>query len=237
MDKRVLSFGGGVQTTAMAILMAQGKIQADEVVFADTGAEKPETYWYMESYTEPLFKEIDIPFIKINPKLNLLEYCERYKIVPSVGIRWCTKHIKVLPIKKYLTGDETLIIGFSVDESQRAHRINDGIQRTYPLIELGISSGDCHRIISDYGWPMPLKSSCFCCPFQRWTEWNWLKGKHPELIQKCLEMEELLYSRRPQDRHRTGVFGGKPLWKWTTGIQSEWEFPGEYSCYSGDCGH
>ena len=75
MSKRVLSFGGGVQTTAMAILMAQGKITCDEVVFADTGAEKPETYWYMESYSEPLFKEIGIPFTKVRATPNLVELC------------------------------------------------------------------------------------------------------------------------------------------------------------------
>lgn len=38
MDK-ILSFGGGLQTTALAIMLAERKYQVDAVVFSDTGAE------------------------------------------------------------------------------------------------------------------------------------------------------------------------------------------------------
>jgi len=234
--KTVLSFGAGVQTTAMAILVAQGQIQVDEVAFADTYAEKPETYWYMDNYTKPLFESLDIPFTTV--KGDLIEYCKRYKIVPSVVYRWCSDKAKIRPMKKHYDKDTTtLLIGFSIDEAHRANRVNDGLERQFPLIELGIGYNDCEQIIRDYGWPRPLRSSCYFCPFQPWLEWNWLKREHPELIKKCLEMEELLYSRRPSDRYKTGVFGGKPLWRWVEGEQLEWQFPGEYSCYSGDCGH
>jgi len=237
MSKRVLSFGGGVQTTAMAILVAQGKIEVDEVVFADTGAEKPETYWYMEEYSKRWFKNKDIPFTTVRAKLNLLEYCGRYRITPGIVNRWCTKHIKIKPMTDYLDKDTLLLVGFSTDEIHRTNRVHDGLQREYPLIELGFSYSDCVEIIDSHGVPQPLRSSCFCCPFQPYLQWNWLKREHPELIKKCLDMEEALYSRRPDVRHTAGVFAGKPLWKWVEGIQSEWEFPGEYSCYSGDCGH
>ena len=40
----IMSFGAGVQTTTLAILVAQGKVKCDAVVFADTKGEKPETY-------------------------------------------------------------------------------------------------------------------------------------------------------------------------------------------------
>ena len=236
MSKRVLSFGGGVQTTAMAILMAQGKIQADEVIFADTGAEKPETYWYMGKYTKPLFEELNIPFTTVQMEGGtLLDYCNRYRIIPSVVMRWCTDKSKIRPMNKYLNG-ETRLVGFSTDEVERATRSKSTVNE-YPLLELGYSYNDCEKTIMDYGWPMPLRSSCFFCTFQPWLEWNWLKREHPELIAKCIEMENTYYTRRPETRLRVGLFGGKPLWMWVEGIQSEWEFPGEYSCYSGDCGH
>ena len=60
-QKRILSFGGGLQTTALAIMVAKGELEVDEVIFADTGAEKPETYWYMENYTKPMLEEVGIP--------------------------------------------------------------------------------------------------------------------------------------------------------------------------------
>ncbi len=238
--KQILSFGAGVQTTALAIMAAQGKIQVDEVVFADTGAEKPETYWYMEAYTMPMLKEAGILFTSIigaDPthkiQRDLVEHCYHYRTIPSVSMRWCTAQSKSRPIDRY-KGDAISLIGFSSDEAQRA-RSTEG--RSYPLISLRLTGADCQNIISNYGWPIPLKSSCFFCPFQRWTEWNYLKMRHPELIEQALAMEQRFYERRPDKRNEIGLYGGKPLWKWVEGVQGEFGFPEEYSCWSGDCGH
>ncbi len=236
--KKVLSFGAGVQTTALAILIAEGKVKVDEVVFADTGGEKPETYWYMEAYTIPLFKEIGVPFTTVRGEpRNLVEHCEHYRILPMIYKRWCSDHAKIRPINAHIGKEAISIIGFSSDEINRAERARNKAKKSFPLIDMGISASDCQRIISNYGWPLPLKSSCYFCPFQRWPEWNWLKIHHPELIDICLDMESNFYKRRPDLRQTHGVFGGKPLWMWVEGIQREWEFPGEYSCWSGDCGH
>ena len=45
---RFLSFGGGVQTTSVLLMD-----QYDEIIFADTGNEMPETYDYMKRYIAP----------------------------------------------------------------------------------------------------------------------------------------------------------------------------------------
>ncbi len=37
--KRILSFGGGLQTTAMAVMVAKGELQIDKAIFSDTGGE------------------------------------------------------------------------------------------------------------------------------------------------------------------------------------------------------
>ena len=63
--KTFLSFGAGVQTTAMLILIAKGEIEADAVIFADTGAEHPETYEYIENYDKPLCEKVGIPFMTV----------------------------------------------------------------------------------------------------------------------------------------------------------------------------
>ena len=60
---KILSFGAGIQTTAIAVLIKQGKITVDMAVFADTGGEKPETYWYIENYIKELFQSMNIPFV------------------------------------------------------------------------------------------------------------------------------------------------------------------------------
>lgn len=237
MAQKILSFGGGVQTTALAILAAKHEVEVDAAIFADPGGEKPETYWYIEAYIKPLFKEAGIPFeiVKNERKSyqpDLYGYLYRLRDIPSVqGKRECSWNFKRLVIQRHTSRDSEILLGFSFDEQARLK------EDTYPLVDLKLTGADCHRIISDYGWPVPVKSSCFFCPFQRWTEWNWFKIYHPELIEKSVALEARFYERKPHYRETVGLFGGAPLWKYAQGIQMEMPILKEYSCWSGACGH
>uniref|UniRef100_A0A6M3L8R3 Putative phosphoadenosine phosphosulfate n=1 Tax=viral metagenome TaxID=1070528 RepID=A0A6M3L8R3_9ZZZZ len=124
---RILSFGGGVQTTALSILVAQGKVNVDAVVFADTGCEKPETYWYMDTYIKPLYQKLGIPFHSIKATANwtkegLYQYCLSKSIIPDVKHKWCSKGFKALPISRQFP-ECTQLIGFSVDEAYRSDKL------------------------------------------------------------------------------------------------------------------
>jgi hypothetical protein len=242
--KRILSFGGGLQTTALAILVKQGKVQVDEAVFADTGAEKPETYWYIENYIKPLFANIALPFSIIQKEktpiypLTLYEYLWQRRDVPSITQRRCTDHYKIRPIQRKVGTEGILLIGFSTDEAHRAQRKKPKkYPREYPLLEIGISADDCRLIIGDYGWPIPLKSSCFFCPFQHPVEWNRLKSDHPDLFQQALKLEENYHNRRPDMKNYYGLLRGTPLWKMKDGLQPEMFADIGYSCWSGYCSH
>ena len=152
--------------------------------------------------------------------------------------RWCTDKFKVRQLKTYFKKDDIIIqIGFSIDERQRADNWVSWTDSEFPLIDLKLSANDCRDIIFDYGFPEPVKSSCYFCPFQRWQNWNWLKLTHPDLIQEAVEIEALYYERCPHDRHQWGLFGGKPLWKYAQGYQMEMPVLEEYSCWSGFCSH
>lgn len=242
--KTVLSFGGGLQTTAMAIMVGRGDLKVDAALFSDTGAERPETYWYIDAYVRPLLESVGVPLIVV-PGMHqgqyLYERCIRYRIMPDFTnrFRWCTDKHKVTPLRKFLKGEPyVMLIGFSADEAHRAHKdVHSKGDKEFPLIDRNITASQCVSIIADYGWPRPLKSSCFFCPFQRQNEWNWLKGKHPDLFQKALELEAAVYERRPDFRDNIGLYGGKPLWWFAKGQQAEFGFPEEYSCWSGFCGH
>ncbi len=231
---RILSFGGGLQTTALAIMIAKGELEVDALVFADTGVEKPETYWYIENYIKPMLK---VPFITVNSHLgDLYTHCWDDKIIPSVIHRWCTDKFKVRPIEKYLKRKGIIYVGFSSDEVNRAEKPSRMI-RQFPLIERGISAKDCARIISDYGWPVPLRSSCYICVFVPYLEWNWLKNNHPDLFEKALALEQRHYERYPHLRNSYGLLRGTPLWRMKEGLQPEMLIGGERSCWSGYCSH
>lgn len=213
------------------ILIARGELEVDEVVFADTGCEKPETYWYMENYIKTITPITTLPA----ENGGLKAYCEKYRIIPSVVDKWCTRIFKVERVGKYADGREELI-GFSTDEVRRSENPKF-VNKSFPLIEMGISSADCVRIIQDYGWPTPIKSACYFCPNQRLSEWNWLKNTHYDLYQDALRLESLLYERKPEYKERTGLLGGKPLWKHAEGIQQIMPMLEEYSCWEGYCSH
>ena len=65
MKERFLSYGAGMQTFCLLVMAEQGELQIDEVVFADTGAEHPETYDHIEKVAKPICERIGIPFTTI----------------------------------------------------------------------------------------------------------------------------------------------------------------------------
>ncbi len=61
MDKtdrlQILSNGGGTQSTAMIVLIAQGVLQRpDAIIIADTGREASTTWEYLEQVTGPYMR-------------------------------------------------------------------------------------------------------------------------------------------------------------------------------------
>lgn len=61
---RIVSYGLGLDSTAMIVLMYQMGIRPDIIVFSDTGGEKPETYAYLDGFNAWLrsvgFPEVDV---------------------------------------------------------------------------------------------------------------------------------------------------------------------------------
>jgi hypothetical protein len=219
--KTFLSFGGGVQTTAMLIMISKGRIGADAVIFADTGSEHPETYEYIEKYDKPLCEKIGIPFftVRMHRKITNVdtkeqEYSDSLRDtilkrhrVPSLYNRWCTEYSKITPIKLFLRNMQkegkcvkpaVSLIGISLDEKHRAFN-KDGTwkqshhsesRNKYPLVEMNITRNDCLKIIRDYGWPDPVKSGCYFCPFQGGKEWQKLFQNHSDLFWDSVMLEK-----------------------------------------------
>ena len=81
-------------------------------------------------------------------------------------------------------------IGISTNESRRAVISSVDFQtKRYPLIEMGLSRDDCERIIAEAGLPVPPKSGCWFCPFQKQARWHQLKREEPDLFERALFLE------------------------------------------------
>lgn len=223
MDLRTISYGGGVQSTAMIVLALQGKIDADVALFANVGddSEHPASLSYVRDVMQPWAAERGFPVHELHRVRRdgasetlwqrLMRPESRSLPIPvrmangAPGTRNCTHDFKVRVVGKWLkangaTADSPAIvnIGISTDEITRVgnKRAMPYEQPAYPLIDLGYDRQDCKDIIAAAGLPVPPKSSCFFCPFHRPLMWSEMRRDEPELFQKSVELERVLNERR-----------------------------------------
>ena len=213
---KVISFGAGVNSIAMTIMLfKRGEIYP--VVFADTMAEHPETYCYMDYFEKEFMSKYKQKIIKINPIItseyytkynskSLEQYCIDKKIIPFVtSNRYCSKGWKIEPFNKYIkkhcldkkTNMAIKLIGFSYDEKHRAKNNQNDLYvvEKYPLIESGIGRRQCLDIIKNEGLNLPKKSRCFFCPYQEKEAWKNLYFNYPELFKRAIVLEEIATSK------------------------------------------
>ncbi len=177
---KYVSFSGGADSTALAIyLKDQG--EEFELVFADTSAELPETYWIIPRVA----RELGVKLHVVSGPTFFQQVAVRGYLLPSMLRRWCTKDLKLRPLKPY----PDLLVGICADESQRM----SGAQR--PLVDAGITKREARTLVESRGLLNPCYSwrsscSCFCCPFQRKSDWRNLYREHPDLFRVAEGWEE-----------------------------------------------
>lgn len=193
MTHHVLSLGAGVNSTALLHVLVDRRMPLDEVVFADTGAEKSETYEYIENRIKPFLADRGIPYATVKAKTLLIERCLQGHTVPDRRFRWSTRDMKVNPIKRYLKPKApiTTYLGIAYDEIHRVRTSGvDWIMNQYPLVDLKITRLGCVKIIADHGWDVPVKSGCFFCPFNGKREWFWLWKNHRDQFEFAKKLEK-----------------------------------------------
>jgi hypothetical protein len=194
--KKIVLFGAGQDSTGMIIEMINRNIKIDEVIFADTGTEQPETYDFIEEFKHYL-KKHRIKFTIVKSKLgNLYDYYFSKKVIPFRLYRHCTDKFKIVPINKYLKekykkGAYIRLFGIACDEKERANKIlSHNKDVDFPLLEFGFNRKDCIETIKKAKLSVPVKSGCYVCPFQSKRVWRELLEKHPELFEKARILEE-----------------------------------------------
>lgn len=192
--KYILSYGGGVNTTALMVLLVEKGMALDEAVFADTGGEIPETYENV-SFAEKYLSRHDIPLRIVKSKNGTLyDTCKRRKVIPSQIWRWSTRDYKVVPIHSYYRSLKTHIyeyLGIAYDEIHRLKSSKqDYITSIFPLVDQKITRRECINIIMQAGLPVPPKSGCFFCPFNSIERWHQIYVNHRQLYLKSMRLEE-----------------------------------------------
>lgn len=258
---RSFSYGGGVQSNAGLVLTAEGTLHYDVFLFANVGedSERSSTLRYMNEYALPFAEAHGIKIIELRKTIykqpvTLYEHLvgnNRTIAIPmrlstgAPGSRACTSDWKIDVIARWLKQhgakkDDPAVtgLGISADESHRAHT-DSGIEwqtLEYPLLDLRLTRRDCERIIRDAGLPVPPKSSCWFCPYQRKREWQDMARTQPELFDRACQLEARLNEKREALGKDVVRFHRslKPLAEAINGDQTSWEDEFEM-CESGYC--
>lgn len=225
MTLTVISYGGGVQSTAMVVLAAHGKLpyQVDAALFSNVGddSEHPATLEYVRNEAMPRAAALGFPIhelIKTKKDGTTETLMQRLTKVGGNSIpipaymtggaptnRACTADWKISVVGKWLKANgasskdpATVCIGISTDEIQRVNPTTaPAYERiVYPLIDLEMDRSACQQVIADHGWPVPPKSSCYFCPFHRPQVWSEMRRDEPDLFIKSVELERQLIEKR-----------------------------------------
>jgi hypothetical protein len=223
MSLSLLSYGGGVQSTALLVLAAQREIQIDAALFSNVGedSEDPNTLRYVREVATPYAAEFGIDVIELGRigrdgqsktlYAELMRPESRSLSIPvrmangAPGRRRCTADYKLKVVAKWAKANGAsaqtpadVLIGISWDESHRlsTKHVAPWERPVYPLIDRRMTRDDCKAVIVRAGLPVPGKSSCYFCPFRKPSDFAKMRRDRPELFDKAAALETTLNERR-----------------------------------------
>lgn len=203
--KYVVSYGGGVNSTALCLKLIAEKCPIDLVLFADTGFEDPVTYRFIKVFASYLMdRNVPIAFCtkyrratKTEPRRRepINDWFMRRREVPDQKFRECTRVAKIAPIHKVyreqLKSNIIEYIGIHKKETRRLKPSrDDDIIKCYPLVDFEMDQDDCVTEILSCGLELPVKSSCVNCFAHKWQQFYKLWNDTPELFWESVKIEE-----------------------------------------------
>jgi hypothetical protein len=182
----VWSYGGGVQTAAIAVLIVTGKLpRPDRAVMADTGREAAATWRYLYNVMAPYLDGVglkvelathDLATVDLygkNGDLLIPAFTEHGRLPTFCSVEW-----KRRPVRRYLRAAGVtacdLWLGITIDEVERAKTSGaDWIRHVYPLLTMvPMRRSECLALVERAGLPTPPRSSCWMCPHRGNDQWR-----------------------------------------------------------------
>ncbi len=213
----IVSYGAGVDSTAVLVGMWRRGERPDHILFANVGSEKPETYHFLFGVLGPWLAEIGFPQVTIvqkvvktfvnTPYSTLAGNCVSNSTLPSLamGGKGCSQKWKAEPLDAFVNelpevkeaiarGEKIIrVIGYDAgpkDARRGQYETQDpNMEWSFPLRVWGWDRERCVREIAAAGLPVPMKSACWFCPGNKPSEIKWLMENHPELARGIVEIE------------------------------------------------
>lgn len=198
----ILGLSGGKDSAALAIYMRQRYPEIDiSYYFTDTGKELPEVYEFLGQLEGFLGK----PVLRLNPDRDFDFWLREYNhFLPSPSTRWCTRQLKLRPMKQWVrpwlaAGDRVIsYVAIRADEDHREGLISqhENMLVDMPFRRDGIDKAAVMDILNGSGVGLPRyyewrsRSGCTFCFFQQKIEWVRLKRVHPAAFDEAKRYEK-----------------------------------------------
>lgn len=211
--RAVISLGAGVQSTAMALMAADGRWGdvPELAVFADTGWEPRGVYEHLAWLERELGDRIEVARVSGGDlRADALGFAEGRGRSSSMPLhvlnpdgekgqlrRQCTKDYKLRPIRRELRrrGESSISmwLGISWDEVQRVKPSGlRWVENRWPLVEERLTRADCLSWLRERGYPEPPKSACIGCPYMDNGRWFDLRENRPEEWEDAVAVDRAL---------------------------------------------
>lgn len=215
------SYGGGVQSAAIAVLIRTGALPVpDLAVIADTGRERRTTWQYLRGVIQPYLDPTGLT-IQIAPHamsrkdlyddsgLTLMPaWTAEGRLASFCAGEWkrdvCERWLRQQGVQEC---DQW--IGYSWDEKHRCtkdHRPWCHIK--FPLVERFITREACLRLIEAAGLPPAPKSRCWQCPHQTPEEWSQVKDD-PEEWAGAVAIDKQIRDMDPEQTGKLFLYSGR----------------------------
>ena len=211
----VWSYGGGTQSVAIAVLVAQGKLpKPDWIGIADTGRESSETWEYTDRWVRPMLRRVGL---EIEVAAHSLATVDLYSLKGELLIpaftatgafdTFCSTEWKKRVVQRRLrqlgygpANPVVTWIGISLDEIGRCKPSGvDWQLYDWPLVMTNPAQyrSHCYQIVEAAGLPRPPKSSCWMCPYRKNEQWAHQRDNYPQDHELACELNEEI---RAKDR-------------------------------------
>ena len=220
-DLKILSLGAGVQSSALALMIAHGEIEmVDAAIFADTGAEPQAVYDWLDW----LEKQLPFPVYRVMEKQGLTPSALNVMVSRTTGkhyfktaipmrsqkadgsapplTRQCTTDFKIIPIyrkvRDLLAKKQRclMMIGISVDEVTRMKPARvKFVTNTWPLVDKRLSRNSCVQWMKRHGYPVAPRSACVYCPYHSDKWWRQLKTEDSVSFASAVAFEAEFHKR------------------------------------------
>jgi hypothetical protein len=208
----IVSYGLGVDSTALLVGLRERDIVPDAITFADVGDEKKETYNFLPIINQWLqrvgFPQVTV--VRYQPKTTkhlpaystLGESCLTNATLPSLayGYGSCSMKWKIAPQHKWTQSWKPALEAWNADlkvqkmigydaspKDRKRYNLANQIEspfynHTYPLIDWDWNRDECKNQIRKAGLPVPPKSACVFCPSTKGHELHTHRKEYLRLI-------------------------------------------------------